>query len=468
MKLIKISFTLLVMFLLSALTSTAAIKIIDADAVIEKSLQSVNITTQAKSLARLFIINHDTALTQELASVNITTQEKSLAKFFVINQDAGSEKDLTSVNISTQETPLAKLFIINDDTTLRKDLTVVSMPKQAIPIKKIFLANADAILTRGLLPLDGKTIITPTPISSFTLSLDKGTNMISLPLRPQDSYTARSFASDIGSTVVIKYDSKENKFLPFVPEVSQGDGFVIEGGKGYIVNVLDSKDFIFTGTAWSNAPPKLAPQKESTHWAFVVCGTIFDGDRIAQNEALSVIVKNLRTGKIIESEIGQIENGRYSVAFVDMSKKDVISYGDSLAVHLKDNSKGILAKPLINKVTISDIDKSFVNVPLSTKDFIPEKNFLLQNYPNPFNPDTWIPYQLKEDANVVIEIYSSSGSLVRTLNLGYKPAGFHEGKERATHWDGKNEIGEKVSSGIYFYTIQAGTFTATKKMLIQK
>ena len=88
MKLIKISFTLLVMFLLSALTSTAAIKIIDADAVVEKSLQSVSITTQAKSLARLFIINQDTALMQELTNVNIATQEKSLAKFFVINEYA--------------------------------------------------------------------------------------------------------------------------------------------------------------------------------------------------------------------------------------------------------------------------------------------------------------------------------------------------------------------------------------------
>jgi len=103
-----------------------------------------------------------------------------------------------------------------------------------------------------------------------------------------------------------------------------------------------------------------------------------------------------------------------------------------------------------------------------TKYFIPEKSILLQNYSNPFNPETWIPYQLKEDNNVVIRIYSSSGSPVRTMNLGYKPAGFYEGKERAVHWDGKNEVGEKVSSGIYFYTIQTGKFNATKKMIVTK
>ncbi len=469
MKPIKISLALLAMFLLSTLASMAAIKIIDADAVVEKSLQSVSIATQAKNLARLFVINQDTALIQELTNVNIATQEKSLAKFFVINEDAGYVKDLTSVNISTQETPLAKLFIINDDTTLRKDLTVVNMPKQAIPIKKIFLANADAMITKGLLPLDGKAIITPTPISSFTLLLDKGTNMISLPLKTQESYTARSFARDIGSTVVIKYDSKESKFLPFVPEVSQGDGFAIDGGQGYIVNVLNSKEIVFTGTAWSNAPSKLAPNNVSkTNWAFVVCGTILNGNSIAQNDNLAVIVKNIRTGKFIESEAGQVENGRYSVAFVDMSKKSVINSGDSLAIYLKDNTKGVLSKPVVQKVIISDLDKSFVNVSLNTKYFIPEKSVLLQNYPNPFNPETWIPYQLKEDNNVVIRVYSSSGSLVRTMNLGYKPAGFYDGKERSAHWDGKNELGEKVSSGIYFYNIEAGDFTSTRKMILMK
>jgi hypothetical protein len=293
--------------------------------------------------------------------------------------------------------------------------------------------------------------------------------MISLPLKPQDSYTARSFANNIGSTVVIRYDTKEAKFLPFVPDVSQGDGFAIEGGRGYIVNVSNSKEIVFTGTAWSNAPSKLAPNNiPKTNWAFVVCGTILDGDRIGQNDNLAVIVKNLRTGKLIESEVGQVENGRYMVAFVDMSKNSVINSGDSLAVYLKDNTKGVLSKPVVQKVIISDLDKSFVNVPLNTKYFIPEKSVLLQNYPNPFNPETWIPYQLKEDNNVVIRIYSSSGSLVRTLNLGYKSAGFYEGKERAVYWNGKNEFGESVSSGVYFYNIQAGNFTATKKMIVKK
>jgi hypothetical protein len=97
---------------------------------------------------------------------------------------------------------------------------------------------------------------------------------------------------------------------------------------------------------------------------------------------------------------------------------------------------------------------------------IPEQTALLQNYPNPFNPDTWIPYQLREDSDVVIKIYTSTGQLVRTLNLGHKSAGIYTSKEKAAYWDGKNEEGERTASGIYFYNIQAGDFTSTKKMTI--
>jgi len=98
----------------------------------------------------------------------------------------------------------------------------------------------------------------------------------------------------------------------------------------------------------------------------------------------------------------------------------------------------------------------------------PKVSVLYQNYPNPFNPDTWIPYQLKEDAHVVIRIYTATGQLVRTLNLGHKPAGFYTNKDSAAYWDGRNEEGEDVSSGIYFYIIQAGDLAATRKMAIVK
>ena len=99
---------------------------------------------------------------------------------------------------------------------------------------------------------------------------------------------------------------------------------------------------------------------------------------------------------------------------------------------------------------------------------VPKKTVLLANYPNPFNPETWIPYQLAEAAEVQVSIYSADGKLVRTLELGQRPAGAYSEKDRAAYWDGRNAQGEPVASGIYFYTLTAGEFSATRKMVIRK
>ena len=99
---------------------------------------------------------------------------------------------------------------------------------------------------------------------------------------------------------------------------------------------------------------------------------------------------------------------------------------------------------------------------------IPEETALLANYPNPFNPETWIPYDLAKPGDVILTIYSIDGTVVRRLNLGYQPAGMYQSRARAAYWDGRNAQGEKVASGVYFYTLSAGDFTATRKMLIRK
>ena len=99
---------------------------------------------------------------------------------------------------------------------------------------------------------------------------------------------------------------------------------------------------------------------------------------------------------------------------------------------------------------------------------LPTETALLSNYPNPFNPETWIPYQLSKAADVTLNIYSATGTLIRAFALGYQPAGIYHSRSRAAYWDGKNELGEKVASGVYFYTLSAGDFTATRKMLTIK
>lgn len=98
----------------------------------------------------------------------------------------------------------------------------------------------------------------------------------------------------------------------------------------------------------------------------------------------------------------------------------------------------------------------------------PTETLLLANYPNPFNPETWIPYQLATDADVTLVIYDMRGNLVQQLDLGHQPAGIYDTQSRAAYWDGRNDIGEPVASGTYFYTLFAGNFTATEKMLLKK
>ena len=99
---------------------------------------------------------------------------------------------------------------------------------------------------------------------------------------------------------------------------------------------------------------------------------------------------------------------------------------------------------------------------------IPEETALHRNYPNPFNPETWIPYQLAESAEVTLTIYYMNGRLVRRLAVGHQGAGMYQTRSRAVYWDGRNQLGESVASGIYFYTLTAGEFTATRRMLILK
>ena len=98
----------------------------------------------------------------------------------------------------------------------------------------------------------------------------------------------------------------------------------------------------------------------------------------------------------------------------------------------------------------------------------PKETALLANYPNPFNPETWIPYQLAKPAEVMITIYAANGRTIRQLALGHQPAGLYQSRSRAAYWDGKNALGEPVASGVYFYTLTASDFTATRKMLIRK
>ena len=125
-------------------------------------------------------------------------------------------------------------------------------------------------------------------------------------------------------------------------------------------------------------------------------------------------------------------------------------------------------EPLRYTITAEDVRKSQIQLSALVAYEIPSKTELLANYPNPFNPETWIPYRLAEDAFVTLTIYSQTGHLVRTLDVGHRIASAYESRSKAIYWDGRNGFGERVTSGIYFYTLTAGDYSATRKMLILK
>ena len=122
---------------------------------------------------------------------------------------------------------------------------------------------------------------------------------------------------------------------------------------------------------------------------------------------------------------------------------------------------------LIFKRGIANLEHLLHKVPIETR-LLPSETKLLRNYPNPFNPETWIPYQLTKSAEVTLNIYAVDGTLIRTLALGHQPAGLYQNRSRAAYWDGRDELGMQVTSGIYFYTLTAGDFSATRRMVIAK
>ena len=317
----------------------------------------------------------------------------------------------------------------------------------------------------------GLPIGKPTSKPSFTLSLATGLNFISLPMKPDIPYTARTFAERLGATLVIRYDAPSQEFVPFVPEASETDGFVIEGGQGYIVNVLEEKQVTFRGTVWTNTPPaspKQAPEKENAIWAFAVAGFVStESDLKEPFSELRVIVKNQRTGQLSQCTLTG-DMGEFATAFVHLSRKSVVRAGDMLEITVTNSRGQFLSAPVVREVSKIDLAKATVVANLRLGEIIPSQSQLFQNYPNPFNPETWIPFQLASSYEVTIRIYNVAGQLVRMLNLGQKTAGGYLDKNRAAYWDGRNELSEKVSSGVYFYSIEAGNFRSTRKLVVAK
>ena len=187
---------------------------------------------------------------------------------------------------------------------------------------------------------------------------------------------------------------------------------------------------------------------------------------------------------VVASEIGNTGTN----LVVDVNRDGVVSILDLILVAgvFDDVAAAPAAQPQVPEtLTAVEVQGWLVNArSLEVKDSIMKRGFavleqllisltpikteLLANYPNPFNPETWIPYRLAEDAFVTLTIYDTAGQVVRTLDVGHRIAAAYESQSKAIHWDGRNGLGEQVASGVYFYHLSAGDYSATRRMVILK
>ncbi len=298
---------------------------------------------------------------------------------------------------------------------------------------------------------------------TFSMHLSKGLNMMSVPLEPTVHMTARSLALKIGATTVITLNSATQQFVGWTPNAPD-DGFPIEGAKGYIANLPEGRDVVFTGKGWTHQEHvAAAPLATTTHqtWAFVVSGYLEDEQ---YPNGSYVRIQNLRTHTSMKA---QVKGNYFAAATVNLNYRSVVELGDTLALTVTDAHGNIVSEKFNFTVSPANLANAVLNVSLDGIG-TPKQSLLLQNYPNPFNPETWIPYRLAEAGPVSLSIYNATGERIRTLSFGYQLAGFYQNQGRAAYWDGRNASGEPVASGVYFYQLVTPSFQQTRRMLILK
>ena len=330
-----------------------------------------------------------------------------------------------------------------------------------------------------------------------TITLGPGINCVGIPLRDSrimqvsDLFTLDGIAGNVSVIQLIV----NGEFKSFGPTDAAADNIPIIGGQSLILIALRPATVAISGAGWTNAAGTgAAPSVTMTSLhvddvtpILALSGSIANEGNELNQTGFRVIVKNRSTGKTVtavaKSEylshsfkwgsdvdlspdlIGGIG---YRLAVVDMETGRAAMIGDTLEISVQSPHPRISVEPLEYTVTTEDVRQGWIQLPALGAYEIPAETALLHNYPNPFNPETWIPYRLAEDAFVKLTIYNSSGQVVRTLDMGYQTAAVYESQSKAAYWDGRNNLGETVASGVYFYTLTAGDFSATRKMLILK
>ena len=345
-----------------------------------------------------------------------------------------------------------------------------------------------------------------------SIALHPGPNLVGVPLRDSridrvsDLLTLEGIEGNVSAVMV-----SDNRRFKRVKQAGDAGDISITGGQAFVLIAREGATVAISGEGWANisgaaATPSVAimgMEVEDVTPVLALRGSIVfpidvrgkmpwsgqgisSGGERGKMPRLRVIVKNLSTGKAVSTErrsrevpiLGRTasafrtvpgdQKAGYQVTFVDIETGRAAQIGDILEIAVRSPSPLIGVQPLRYTVTAEDVLRSRIELPALIAYEIPSETELLANYPNPFNPETWIPYRLAEDAFVTLTIYDTAGQVVRTLNVGHRIAAVYERRSKAIHWDGRNDLGEGVASGIYFYTLSAGDYSATRKMVILK
>ena len=314
------------------------------------------------------------------------------------------------------------------------------------------------------------------------INLLRGANMIGLPLKPGLPYTAKSLSQYLAGnsentkddntdvTWIVRYDSQnpdpnQRNFQTYIWDLDKTqDGFDIQGGQGYIVNVSSNRAITFWGQPWTGelnpAPSSIV---ENNTWAFLVSGDL-TSQMVDEDENYLLKATNLTSGK----QLAEMEHQGYSfrLPLIDFNRQEVVAEGDLVEVEVIGSNGKRMAKGQF-RVNQQELATAYRLVEIEYNP-VPDLTRLLQNYPNPFNPETWIPYELSQDSAVKVWIYDVGGQLVRWMEVGFQEAGIYSSREKAIYWDGKSQDGERVASGVYFYNIEMGEESQTRRMVILK
>ena len=285
---------------------------------------------------------------------------------------------------------------------------------------------------------------------------------------------------------------------PFVVEVQDANGSALEGisvtfavtaGGGTLSTTITRTDENGRAESTLTLGPNPGTNTVEVSAAGIEVPVIFNAISDAESPPITADVNsdgsvNILDLILIASELGN--EGQNTAA--DVNRDGVVSILDLVlaAGMFEDAAAAPSAQPQVPEtLTAVEVQGWLIDArSLEVRDLIMKRGFvvleqllaaltpreteLLANYPNPFNPETWIPYRLAENAFVTLTIYDLSGQIIRTLEVGHRIASAYESRSKTVHWDGRNNLGEQVASGVYFYTLTAGDFSATRKMLILK